>query len=449
MGLWLWEERLESLLARRAQCLDSRLVADVDTATLSEVERLDRRIRSFASALAPDAPETVIEHAQQRLAFEDLGERLIERSGWTVEPELATEAARIRIERLEREILDRAKVMSPDDPPAAIRRATGAATRQWVNGKGWSEGKAAKLRRMSRRMRRLAGRPGPGQGMRISRTLKDLRRLERLDGEARIWARERSALPEHGSVYRLERSIRGQPSPRKILLRSGALRTIYRRPGLARRALEASFARAPERWTLERFRERPGAFGQLRGVAGFAKRRCALARVRLTAAVALEAHEARCELECALETARTYRRLQHANRELVDALPDRDSLLSELGREMKGLRLHEVHPLMQHGQAQLIHIVRRDETHYLEPRREAIRQAPRLETRTPVTVTPQVERIAELFCAAPQHILQRLRSSEIEAALVATRAMRTSDGIAATRCESPDPPAKIGTRVTV
>lgn len=389
-------------------------------ASLEDLRQAEARVQATAEELAPSAPEAAIETARREMRLEDLGFRLAVRAKGPEDPLLVPDPVSTSMQFLEKEIVSLAHELSPDDPMQAIDRASLLAERQLE-----SQVRSEKLSRITGRLRRRAvGRP-PTPHMQVRRDMLDLGRFDRLQAKARDLADSRAALLHSGDVRQIKSSLEAVPDPRSALERS--LERIFREAARAREQLEASYRLNGELATLNELARAPETFGEIRGfeVPVFGdtpERSAALEVASQQAEAALEFHHHRADLNEALETARSLQRLQSENRMLVLAFPQREELLSDLGRHMSGLELHEVRSLLQPGQARIVYDVRRAERTFLEPIRGATETLLEIERQgvphSPV-VRAMAQRTATLFQQAPQHILKRLTPPQMRGALVA------------------------------
>ncbi len=424
-------ERLRTALLTQRQHLERH------TGSLEELRRLDTLIQKTAWQLRPDEPGTVIRAAQQELAYDDLAQALFDRSALPVDPDLTLEPTRIRTQFLESKILDLARELEPADPRRAISLATPIAHRQLpIQYPGFGatfllEEAHHQVADASRRLGRLAAFPEPSPQQRVHQTLMSLRRLDRLGLEHRHDSQVRSQLAFRGNVADLKATLAGMPEPRNLLETSAA--RVYRNPDPAIRSMRENTGREGLQATIERFGENPAAFGKLRGfhVPGFGdspRRTSALGLAQQSAGRTSTAHTQRDRIERHLDSAVTYQRRQNENRQLASAYPSRDQLLTELGRHMEGLEIHQVRPLLQPGQAKIVQDVRRAEQTFLEPLRKGARNLLAFEAKGVALSQPAVQAkaqaVAVLFQHAPKHILKRLTPPQMQGALLAAAVAR-------------------------
>lgn len=404
------ESRLDVLLQRRQAILEGNVATEWQVAAVGELRELDQKIEATARELRPDFPGAALRQSHWRLDAQKLGKLMARRSAWVVEPGFASEAERTHVRRLERRILDLARRLNPEKPQTAISLGAGLGQRSATQ--EWSAQRRDRLLQVTGRLRRLLRVPEPSQLARITSVLADLKRLEQLEHESVFWARRRSQLAHRGNVIEIKRSIERIEDPRKML--ETGFERVYRNPSAARRLLGASWREDGTYATILRFQHHPRSFGKLLG-------QDARQAVDEIAHSAFDADWKRSELEESLESTRQYQGLQNANRDVVRALGSRETLLSELGRHMEGLELHEVHPVMLHGQARMIQDVRRAEHTFLKPLREASQRL----GQSPLKLR-EAEKIAALFKVAPQHIVQRLAAPQIQVVMVAVSMVRTA-----------------------
>ncbi len=416
----------------RTALLTQRQHQERHTGSLQQLRKLEARIQETAWQLRPNAPEDAIRAAQRELAYQDLANELVERSRLPGDPDLALEPTRNRAQFLERKILRLARELEPADPRRAIALATPIAHRQLTleyPGFGATfllEEAHHQVADATRRLGRLAAVPEPSQQQRVHQTLMSLRRLDRLGLEYRHDSQMRNQLAFRGDVGELKTALARMPEPHSLLEESAA--RIYRNPDPAIRSMRENSAREGLQATIERLAENPATFGKLRGfhVPGFGdspQRSSALGLVQHSADHASTALTQRDRIERHLDSAVTYQRHQKENRKLASSFPSRDQLLTELGRHMEGLEIHQVWPLLQPGQAKLVQDVRRAEQRFLQPLRKNARQFISLEAKGLSLSQPAVQAkartVAALFQHAPKHILKRLTPPQMQGALLA------------------------------
>ncbi|MCP3963610.1 MAG: hypothetical protein GY719_37720 [bacterium] len=426
--------------------LEARLASDLlrqshhhkwQTGSLEQLQELEARIQATAQQLEPHSPQSAILAARRRLALDDLAHQIARRAELPDDPLLVPDHLRTRTQHLESRILDAARELEPMEPQEVIARVTPLAhehlSRQMElmlpDPADRLEAARRRLQRVSRRLEGLAAGPRPSQHQRIRQTSMALARLDRLEAQARHFAESHAALPHRGNTYEISASLQALESPRPHADRS--LEHVFRHPARARQRLAASYQRDGESATLQHLAEDPAVFGRLRGwkiplVGQTQDRGQALEAASGHAQRALEIHHQRSQLTGALDSARSYRKLQAQNRQLVQALPRRESLLSDLGRHMAGLELHEVEPLLCPGQGKLVEDLRQAELQFLEPLREASGKFLALQTGgvSQPEVHAKAQRIAALFQYAPRHILRRLTPPQMQGTLVAVAIAR-------------------------
>ena len=399
---------------------------------LDRLRGLEARIRATARRISPDAPEAAILAARRKLADDGLAGLLVQRSKLPENSIAAPEPLRLRIENLERRILDLARDLEPTQPAKAILQAAGIAHRRLpldYPGSGATfllEEAHQQVAGVSRRLGRLAAVPGPSKLQRVHRTLRTLSRLDLLERRQRRTSEARRHLVFRGNISEIKAAFERIPAARDLLEDSAP--GIYRHPDIAVRRLRANTQRRGLQDTLERFGKNPGRFGKLRGlrVPGLGDspgRKRALELVWHTSGQASAALIRREGMEAELEAAVSQQRLQNETRELIRALPSREELLADLSRHMEGLELHEVWPLLRPGQAKLVQDVRSAEQLYLEPLRQASRAFRALDPAAP-QAGAEAQKIAGLFQEAPRHVLRRLTPPQMQAALVANAMAR-------------------------
>ncbi|MCP3997231.1 MAG: hypothetical protein GY722_19560 [bacterium] len=403
----------------------------------------ETRIQAAARQLSPEAPQLAIAEARQKLAYEHLANRLGRRAMLPSDPTYAPAHLRVQVRYLEEEILDLARELEPADAKNAVALAKPIAREHLARDKGIVHPDPApdletaqrQLDDVARRLGRLAAAPQPTPQQRVHRILGDLRRLELLDLQHSTASEMRRELVFRGNVVELTAALERVPDPRDLLEKS--LADIYRQPDIAREALGRRIEDQGLHAAVEAFDMDPATFGMLRGhhVPGFGdspERAKARDLAWQRAGEADAAFTRRDRIEPQLEAARYYQGIQNEVRELADAYPSREKFLTELGRHMEGLELHEVRPLLRPGQAKLVQDVRGAEQRFLKPLRVAAREFHSLEAGgvalSTATVQTTAREAAALFRNAPRHILQRLTPPQMQgvllAAAVAKRALK-------------------------
>ncbi len=405
------------------------------TQSLEQLQEVEADIWATARKLAPDAPQAAIETARQHLGYGDLANHLVHRAKLPPDPDFAPEPLRIRSRYLENRILDLARELEPSDPRLAIDHALALAREHIDNDLSLVDDPDPTLRtareslpEASRRMQRFATYPRPTQEQRVHQVLSDLRRLDLAHLQFRRASEERHHLAFGGNVTELRAALERIGDPRELLEESVA--QIYRDPEAAIAAMRGNTRQQGLQATIERFGENPALFGKLQGVhfpalGNSPARSRALRLAWYDHGFAKAALPRRENMENELEAALSLKDRQWEARQLTRAFPSRDELLTELGRHMEGLELHEVRPLLQPGQAKLVQDLRRDEQQFLEPLREASRRFKAFHTgpRT-ARAAAEAKKIAGLFHAAPEHILSRLNPPQMQAVLVAAAIAR-------------------------
>ncbi len=424
--------RLEARLG--TDLLTQSYLHDWHTADLRQLRQLEERIQSTARQLEPGAPQVAIAAARRELAYDDLANQLARRAELPDDPLLTPEPLRIRMQHQERGILDLARQLEPTHPAKAIARATPIARKHIVSQRELVDPEPApqlevagrQLGGASRRLGRIAASPEPTRLQRVAKILGDLRRLELLDAQNQHVSQMRRNLVFRGNIIEIKATVERIPVPRDLLEESVA--DIYRDPGLAIKNMRENTHREGLDATIQRFDIDPATFGKLRGIhvpglGDSPERAKALDLVWHRAGEAATALARRGRIVPELDAAVYYQGIQNENRELAGAFPSRDTLLSELGRHMEGLELHEVRPLLRQGQAKLVQDVRRAEQHFLEPLREGAGKLLSLEASgVPLAqsaVQAKAQGVAALFRYAPRHILKRLTPPQMQGALLA------------------------------
>ncbi len=401
-------------------------------ADLGHLQQLEARIQETAKRLEPDAPANAILATRRKHALRDLARHLVRRSNLPAAVTNAAEHVRVRSRWQETRILELARQLNPENPRLAIDLALPHAnvliklehdqSLRQRNPSPNPEAIQKGLAETARQMKRRATFPQATRQQRVHQVLGDLRRLDLLQDQARHLAETRRHLLSRGSVVELEAMLQRVPVARDHLEESATL--IYCDPDRAIEGMREQTRNHGLRNTVEHFRKDPAFFGRLRGVhtSGLGDspgRRKVLDRVSKSAAKASSAIARRDLVENELEAARSCRQLQNENRELARAYPSREKLLTDLGRHMEGLEIHEVRPLLRPGQARLVQDLRKAELTYLNPLREAGRRFRSLEPGG-IQHIAHIQKIAGLFQGAPRHILRRLTPPQIQTALVAT-----------------------------
>ncbi len=405
------------------------------TGNQEQLQDLEKRIQATAKQLQPEVPQAAIRAARRKLAYDDLANQLVRRADLPADPAYAPEPLRIKTEHLERKILDLARKLDPSDARKAIAHATPIAheylARQMHsvhnNPAHHLEPARRLLDQISLRLSAFATAPEPPQHQRVHQTLMALRRQGRLHAESRTLAQSRGGLLCRGNAHELRARFEKLPDPRREL--DPFLERVFRHPERARRRLGASYHQTGDAATFERLADNPAVFGRLRGrqihlYGNTPSRTKALNTAEKQAKAAAKLCHQRDKLDDALESVSIFRDLHAQNRELIQAFPDRESLLTDLGRHMEGLEMHEVQPLLQKDQAKLVQEVRHAEQHFLEPLRNVTR---RLGTLDPgqARINPEIRKAAALFQEAPRHILRRLTQPQKSLLLMATSMARS------------------------
>ncbi len=406
------------------------------TGNVEQFRELEARIQATANQVEPDDPQAAIFAARREVAYEDLGKLLGRRA--EVPSDTASEALRIRSQYLDNKILDLARKLDPRDARRAIAHATPIARGYLVyqmdevypDPVHHMEVARPLIKDVSHRLGTMAAGPEPTQQQRVHETLIELSHLDCLHAESRKLAESRAALPHGGNIYELKRSLNALPDPRKEL--NSSAEGIFRHPARARRRLEASYRDNGEQVTLERFAQDPAVFGRLRGqriplVGNTRPRREALK----TTENAQAAFQVRKKIAGSFNSAVELKVAQTENRDRIEALPDRESLLGDLGRHMEGLEMHEVQPLLQEGQGKLVEDVRRAEQRFLEPLRDASRRLGTLDAGKSVLPMPraglsEVGKASALLEGAPRHIIGRLSQPQMRSLWMATSMVRSA-----------------------
>ncbi|MCP3960772.1 MAG: hypothetical protein GY719_23250 [bacterium] len=429
-------DRSELEAQLRTDLLEQSYLHEWHTGNLEQLQALETRIQRTAERLRPDSPEAAILAARSDLTLNELGERLLRRAQLPLELTDSPEPVRVRERHLERRILDLARELEPPDPRAAIDSAMPIARRQLSARKDFFTAPTPELDQIERRLpeiaRRLATRatgPRPTQLQRFGQDLAAVRRLDQLDAEGRRLVGLRQHMAFGGNVYELQARLEKIPEVRAELYES--IHRIYRDPGSAIEAFEASIRRQGRRATIERFGEGPAAFGELRGrrlpwLGNTPQRKRALDLAWHNSGLASTALDRRESILGELEGARRLQRLQARNRELQAAYPSRERLLADLGRHMEGLGLDEVRPLLQPGRRKMVEELRDAEQRFLEPLRAAAGKFAGLDARALAksAVRAEAQRVAALFQYAPGHILRRLTPPQMQGALAAVAVAR-------------------------
>ena len=398
----------------------------VDPAAVVELEK---QITEAAARLRPSAPEEAIREAGRRVAFDRIGARLVERARFPRDPNYSEEAVRIRVRYLESEIRKLARTANSQRPQLAIQsaaedlivRSEGRSPRRF-DGRTRPE-LPSEIRRnlagVSSRLSIQVRSPQPTQLQRVTRIAADLGRLDQLREEARIIAQGRSEGLFGGDVYELENALRSVRSAREVL--QGNAENIYRRPEAALEAMERFLAARGEWETADALEARPESFGELRGHKTLGlKENQERARARLfaqsTAQVLGGEAEKRSHFETALSFARSDSERLANNRRIAQALPKRETLLTELGREMEGLELSDLKPVLSVQQFEIVQQLRATEQVYLEP----LRQAAKIAAAPSAPEAKAVARaVAPIFQRVPRHILRRLTPPQLQIGLAA------------------------------
>ncbi len=418
------------LLNRLGRDLASQSVHDAWSTDLEHLQALEVRIQDTARQLEPAAPEAAVLAARQRLAYHDLAGHLIRRAELPADATYAAEAVRVQTRWQDTRILDLARQLEPRDPRLAIDLALPRAREHIQRNQTLHADKPVpghqatreRLAETARQMKRLATFPQPTRQQRVHQVLGDLRRLEQLDRQHRDASEVRRHLASRGNVIELEARLQRIPIPRDLLEESVA--EIYRDPDRAIRGMRERTRSHGLQGTIERFDKNPAAFGRLRGfhvpgIGDSPERSKALDLVWHSSGYANNALGRRDRMETELEAAVSHQRLQNESRELIRAYPSREKLLTELGRHMKGLEIHELRPLLRTGQARLVQDVRKAELTFLEPLRKAKDRFRALDVGRGQAVA-HAQKIAGLFRGAPNHILRRLTPPQLQAVIVAT-----------------------------
>ncbi|MCP3960773.1 MAG: hypothetical protein GY719_23255 [bacterium] len=418
------------------------------SANVERLQELEARIQETARRLRPDAPEVAIRAARRELSLDELAVRLLRRTEFPLDAARAPEVVQVQVRHLENRILDLARELQPSDPWLAVAEARPVADRHIEDQRSRFAGPAPHLDEVSQRLDeiapslgRLAREPRPDRRERVREVLSDLRRLQLLDIKGRRLVELRQHLVAAGNVYELQARLEKIPEVRAELYES--VHEIYRDPGSAIEAFEASIRRQGRRATIERFGGNPGAFGELRGrhlgwLGNTPQRKRALDLVWHNWGFASKALTRREGMNAELAAARRLQRRQSRNRKLQAAFPSRERLLADLGRHMEGLGMDEVRPLLQPGQAKLVGELRQAERRFLEPLRAAAGKFTELDARGLVepAVRAEAQRVAALFqpdsagrswtaaAYAPRHILRRLTPPQMQGALAAVAVAR-------------------------
>ena len=398
---------------------------------LIDLQELEADIQAIASQLEPAAPEIAIIAARRDQVSQRIAGELCARARLPRHPDPTPEPVRLRIQHLERKILDRARQLEPEEPEKAITRATSIASKH-LRERRWRrrhygdpsddlDQALDRLPDVSRRLEICCTRPQPTAHQRARQILQDLCHLDLLEDQHRDVSGRRSRLPFRGNVIELRRALNRTTAPSELLKESAA--RIFRYPGLANRAMVDHTRRQGLQSTLERLGNDPAAFGKLRsvhilGAIKSPQRAKALALIRRLSDHASRSLVRRTQLKSDLDDAVEYQHIQTETKEILRALPSRQDLLTDLGRYMERLELHELRPLLQPDQAALLPEVRIAEQQFLEPLRQASRSFPALEQTTPKTL-PKARDIAGLFQQAPGHVLKRLTQPQMQVVMVA------------------------------
>ncbi len=429
-------ERLH-LLERLARDLASQSEHDIWRADLGHLRALEARIQDTARRLEPNQPEVAILAARQRLGYYDLAEHLVRRAQFPAEVTAAAEPVRVRCRWQETRILDLARKLEPTNPRQAIELALPLADKLIESSRARRARQPVPTveatRQIARQMKRLLTFRQPSPHQRVHRILGDLRRLNLLDIQHRSVSELRRELAFCGNVVELKAGLKRIPVARDLLEES--VPTIYRDQESVIRGMRENTSRRGLQDTIERFAEDPVVFGKLRGVhvpgiGNSPQRSRALDLLWHTAGDAKTAFARRERLESDLVTAVCHQRLLNENRELSRAYPSREQLLTELGRHMKDLEIHEVRPLLWPGQARLVQDLRNAEHTFLEPLRKAGGRFGAFDA-IGGRQSAQANKIAALFRAAPQHILKRLTSPQMHAVMVATAIVKRATKVVA------------------
>lgn len=393
-----------------------------------QLQGLEARIQATARSLSPKAPAAAIESARRQIRLEKLANLMVRRSKLPLETMGAPEPIRIKARWLSNSILDLAHELEPKDSRVAIDLAKRLYHLRHPASASEPGVEAARQRfdRIALRMGRDATFRRASAHQRVRQVLGDLGRLEIYEQRFRDASESRHKLAFQGNVVELRAALEQVELPNQVIDKIAS--EIYPHTDLAREAIRRHTFDYGIYSTIERLKDNPELFGTVRGknIPGLGPtpaRALANQHLEWAAGYASKVARQRDLLESNLSSANACRDVQSETREMIRAYPSRDSMLTELGRQMERL---STPVLSDYRQNEFVNGVAFANSQFLEPLRSLARDfhagaAPS---------SAKAQAITRLFQAAPKHVLRRLTPSQMHAIFIATSlAKRTTKAV--------------------